>query len=277
MRVSVQMICFNAASVLPKGMLQACVAQIYPHVDEIIIVEGATMARTRKFDGDASSFTKNGGSTDGTLDILFSLPDPANKIVVERSRGWWDGKTAMCNEAANRATGDYIWQVDSDEFYHEKDVPAILQWLDADRPSAMHFFANHFWGGFHDIISKGSEHLWGADIPWKRIFRHYPGAKWISHEPPEYQLPDGRICNQQADVITREMTLARGVKLYHYGYVHQAQVDFKARFYRNPMYPKVWRDWQANHAAKLINGCCTEEFDGSHPSEIRTLITKLNA
>ena len=59
MRISVQMLAFQTETVLPGGMLGACVAQIYPHVDQITIVEGATMARSgHRWDGDATGYTK---------------------------------------------------------------------------------------------------------------------------------------------------------------------------------------------------------------------------
>lgn len=272
-KISVQMICFQAVSTLPKGMLQACVASIYPHVDQITIVEGATMCRGR-FDGDATAYTKNGGSTDGTLEALFSLPDPSNKLEIVRSKGFWNGKTMMCQEAANRSTGDYLWQIDCDEFYHEDNIAEILKVLDRERPDAMHFYAFHFWGGFDHHINRHTEHRWGNDIPWKRIFRHYQGARWITHEPPEYELPDGRRCNE-GNVITREMMLARGIRMYHYGYSHLAQAEFKARFYRNPTYPRLWHQWQNDHAAPLINGSQTEPFNGTHPCIVQNLISKL--
>lgn len=269
------MIVFNAATVLPRGMMKACIMAMYPLVDEFIIVEGATekLQAKSKFDGDARRWTTTGRSTDDTVAELFQLPDPSNKLKIFHSHGWWDGKTAMCNKSAEAATGDYIWHVDSDEFYHERDVPKILDILQRWKPDAMHFYANHFWGGFTDCIDETTGAAWGNDIPWQRIFRHQKGGHWITHEPPDYQLPDGTICNK-AKLIPRDMTLTAGIKLFHYGYVWRKQAEFKQYFFKNPAYLPLWDKWQMNKKTPLIRGATTVPFAGQHPAAIRELLKR---
>lgn len=273
MRISVQMLAFQTESTLPKGMLKACVAQFYPHVDQITIVEGATRATDpKRFDGDATSFTHNGSSTDGTIECLLSLPDPDKKIEIVRSAGWWDGKTQMANESAKRATGDYIWEISSDEFYHSSDMVKIKTLLEERKPDAVHFYANHFIGNFNYIISRGSDHLWGNNESWMRIFRNEPGSRWISHEPSEFQTASGLICNK-GNVITREETLAMGIRLFHYSYVERSQAEFKAKFYVRPEYTKMWDDFQFDKNTQWINGARGQEYVGSHPEAIQEFLT----
>lgn len=272
MKISVQMLAFQTESTLPKGMLKACVAQFYPHVDQITIVEGATKSLDpKRFDGDATSFTDTGSSVDGTIECLLSLPDPQKKIEIVRSNRFWDGKTQMANEAAKRSTGDYLWEISSDEFYNTQDIVRIKQLLEEERPDAVHFYANHFVGSFHHIINKETEHLWGNNEPWARVWRNEPGSKWISHEPSEFQLARGLICNQ-GKVVSRDQTLAMGIKLFHYSYVVKSQAHFKAKFYVRPEYIQIWEDFLLDKNTPWINGSKASEFMGEHPEEIKKLL-----
>ena len=125
MKISTGTIVLNAASILPKGMLEAQLKHLYSFSDEIFITEGATKAADHYWDGDTSWLTMDGHSTDETLNIIKCFPDPENKITVIQKKGFWNGKTEMCNEWSKRARGDYLWQIDSDEFYHEKDLKII--------------------------------------------------------------------------------------------------------------------------------------------------------
>jgi hypothetical protein len=105
-KITFGMIVFNAEKNLPNGMLSACIQNIYDFAHEIIIVEGATKAINHYFDGDTSKFTNDGKSNDRTIEIIKSFPDPKNKIKLIESKGFWDGKTQMCNEYAKIALND---------------------------------------------------------------------------------------------------------------------------------------------------------------------------
>lgn len=276
MKISVQMLAFQTESTLPKGMLEACIDQFYTHVDQITIVEGATKALDpKRFDGDATGFTEDGSSTDGTIDRLLTLKDPDFKIEVVRTKGFWDGKTSMANESAKRSGGDYIWEISSDEFYMSEDIIKIKDLLERERPDAVHFYANHFVGSFDYCINKETGHLWGNNEPWMRIWRNEPGSHWISHEPSEFQTASGLICNQ-GKVITRDETLALGIRLFHYSYVCRAQAEFKAKFYLRPEYTKMWDDFQGDKNTPWINGAKASEYIGDHPEAIQNLIETNN-
>lgn len=267
MKISVQMLAFRTATMLPSGMLQACVRQFYPHVDQITIVEGATKAVSHYFDGDASDFTIDGSSNDGTLHELFLLDDPDKKIEIVPTVGFWNGKTAMANESAKRAIGEYLWEISSDEFYRTDDILKIKALLQREKPDAVHFYAHHFVGDFNHEISEATGHLWGNDIPWQRIHRNEPGSSWVSHEPPLYRLPSGLICDQ-GKLITRQMTAALGIKLFHYGYVARSQAEFKAKFYRHPEYVQMWDSFQKDKTTPWINGSLASRYEGLHPEEV---------
>lgn len=266
-KITFGMIVFNAEKNLPNGMLSACIQNIYDFAHEIIIVEGATKAVNHYFDGDTTSFTNNGKSNDRTLEIIKSFPDPLNKIKLIESNGFWDGKTQMCNEYSKIATGDYIWQLDSDEFYHHEDIETLISILEKKKIDAVHFYANHFFGGYDYCIDE-NDNKWANQIPWMRIFRNVPGKSyWISHEPPNY-VCDGTVCNN-GKALTRDQTLALGIKLYHYSYVEIEQVKFKAIFYRNEKCLEEWNKFTANKEYKPF-GCEINKFNGEHPSIIRS-------
>ena len=266
-KITFGMIVFNAEKNLPNGMLSACIQNIYDFAHEIIIVEGATKAINHYFDGDTSKFTNDGKSNDRTIEIIKSFPDPKNKIKLIESKGFWDGKTQMCNEYAKIATGDYIWQLDSDEFYHHEDIKTLLSILEKKKIDAVHFYANHFFGGYDYCIDE-NDNKWANQIPWMRIFRNVPDKSyWISHEPPNY-VCDGTVCNS-GKILTRDQTLALGIKLYHYSYVEIDQVKFKATFYKNEKCLEEWNKFTTNKEYKPF-GCEINKFNGEHPSIIRS-------
>jgi cellulose synthase/poly-beta-1,6-N-acetylglucosamine synthase-like glycosyltransferase len=161
MKITFGCIVFNILETLPENMFEYCIQNIYEYAHEIIIVEGATKAISHYWDGDTSTFTSNGRSTDGTIEYLYKLQEKYPKIKIIIGDGFWNGKTEMCNAYASIATGDYIWQLDSDEFYHENDIIKIIRLLDLQNPDSVHFYANHFFGGFNYVIDERCSTSWG--------------------------------------------------------------------------------------------------------------------
>ena len=89
-----------------------CIRQLYPHAHEIIVVEGGSEK--------ARHICPEGRSNDGTLESLSYMKDfedPEDKITIVTKEGYWEGKDEQSQAYADRATGDYLWQVDIDEFY----------------------------------------------------------------------------------------------------------------------------------------------------------------
>lgn len=268
MKITFGMIVFNAESNLPDGMLEACIKNIYDIAHEIIIVEGATKAVTHYFDGDTSKFTNDGKSTDNTVSIIRNIPDPLNKINLIESTGFWNGKTEMCNAWARIATGDYVWQIDSDEFYHPDDIKKLISYLEKERPDAVYFNAFHFFGGIDYCIDERSFPEWGSG-PWYRLFRNVPGkSRWISHEHPIYEC-DGIICNH-AKLVDQHKSSEIGIKMYHYSYVDYKQINFKTSFYKNDIYPVAWNNFLTNKDYCPL-GAKAYKFEGQHPEIIKKL------
>jgi hypothetical protein len=264
MKISLFTIVFNVIDILPKNMFELNIQNMYEYVDEIIIVEGATKSKG-KFDGDTTNFTKNGRSSDGTIDMLKEMEKKYDKVKIIIGDGFWDGKTSMCNAISNIATGDYLWQLDSDEFYKKSDIVKIKKLLEEEKPDSIHFFANHFFGGFDYCIDERSN-KWGNNTPWKRIFRHKKGCSyWISHEPPNYVCGD-LLCDN-GKIINRYKTLEMGIKMFHYSYVIYEQVVFKQKFFRNSSYIPLWNKFKDDKNT-LIFGSKVNKFIGKHPKII---------
>jgi glycosyltransferase involved in cell wall biosynthesis len=130
----------------------------------------------------------DGGSTDKTLDKLndlkneFNTPDFEKIKVKIIPRDWDHPKHAIFDgmqkaEARNMCTGDFCWQMDSDEIVHEDDVEKILS------------LCKRFPSGGTDILSLPVVEYWGGpekiriDIqPWKwRLSLNKP---YITHGVP---------------------------------------------------------------------------------------------
>jgi glycosyltransferase involved in cell wall biosynthesis len=272
MKITFGMICFNAINNLPEGMLEMCILNVYDIAHEIIIVEGATKAITHRFDGDTSKYTTDGSSTDDTINVIKNIPDPLNKIKLIESNGFWDGKTEMCNAWASIATGDYIWQIDSDEFYHKSDMLKVKNILEKEKPDAIWFNAYHFFGGFDYCIDErgllltDDKSQWGCG-PWYRLFKNVPGkSRWLSHEPPSYYC-DGNICNDGL-LLNQNYMSENGIKMYHYSYTNYEQIKWKSDFFQYPDYITYWNKFKEDKSFKPF-GTTVFPFDGEHPEIIK--------
>jgi glycosyltransferase involved in cell wall biosynthesis len=268
MKISAFTIVFNAESTLPHNMLTLCVESMLPYVDEYFLVEGATRASGgHYFDGNTKSFTKDGRSNDGTTEVLRDLEAKYRKVKVIIGEGFWPGKTAMCNAASSLASGDYLWQIDSDEFYHQSDMEKIIHLLETKSPDEVDFYANHFTGGFNQVIDFTNGSTWGNDIPWRRIFKNTPGqSRWRSHEPPVYVNNGVPTCNGY--VMDRNATRDMGIFLYHYSYVVKSQFEFKEKFYGNSEYAEAWKRYEATGIMDIF-GIRPKLFTGEHPEIIK--------
>lgn len=103
-KISVVTVCYNAAESIEATMLSV-LNQTYPEVEYIVI---------------------DGGSTDGTVEIIKRYADRLACWVSERDRGTYDGM----NKGIARATGDFINFMNAGDTFStptvlEEFVPAI--------------------------------------------------------------------------------------------------------------------------------------------------------
>jgi glycosyltransferase involved in cell wall biosynthesis len=269
MKIAIQTILFNAEKNMPEGMLDCWLKQAEKYGDYIFITEGATKAVNHYWDGNTSFATQDGSSTDNTVEIIENFIKDKPKFFFKKSNGFWDGKTSMLNFWMNHADKpddiDYIWQIDGDEFYLDEDFEKIKNILIEQSPSQIDFFANHFWGDFNHCIDETSDGHWANAIPWSRIFKVNKHSYWLSHEPPRMHFQDF------TKVINKYETLNEKIKLFHYSYVNENQVNFKSKFYNNPEKIKLYKEWMVDKNITIFD-CTVKKFNNKHPLLINNLI-----
>lgn len=263
---------------------------IYPFAHQIIVVEGACPT--------ACKFaTKEGHSSDGTLEILKQFQreeDVEEKLIIVTSEdeghpdGFWTEKDDMSQAWARRATGNYLWQVDIDEFYHTVDIQAVIHLLEQDRTiKALTFRTLAFWGGLGYrtdgvFLRKGAQ-------DFHRVFAWGDGYRYTTHRPPTVVDERGRDVRQY-NAISADFLSNRGIYMYHYSFVFPFQVRFKFGYYDGldqvNRLSQVLRERRANWTRNyfdirnpfLIDDTSVlgqpswlVRFEGEHPEAIRQL------
>lgn len=216
---------------------------LYPFAHEIIVVEGATP-------GASNIATDDGHSRDGTLETLRTFKtseDPENKITIVTAEddghpnGFWPGeKDEQSRAYARRTTGDWLWQVDIDEFYRAEEMTQVFKMLyDEPEITAVTFKQINFWGGLNYTVD-GWYLRRGAD-QFHRLFRWGPGYSYVTHRPPTVIDNRGRDL-RQLKWIDGESLSRRGIRLYHYSLLLPKQVTEKCDYYENA-------EWAQRHGA----------------------------
>ena len=101
MKISVITTTYNSANTL-KDTIESVASQVFFGQIEYIVIDG--------------------GSTDGTLDLLAQYSDVVSMVVSEPDKGLYD---AM-NKGIRLATGDVVGMLNSDDFYTSNDVLATI-------------------------------------------------------------------------------------------------------------------------------------------------------
>jgi len=267
-----------------------CLRALYAHAHQIIVVEGACP-------GSITVSTIDGHSTDGTLGILQDFcenEDPDKKVIIitaedeGHSDGFWSGeKDEMSRAYARRVTGNYLWQIDVDEFYHDSAIEKVKTLLFSDPSiSAISFRQLQFWGGFQYLVD--SWLLRRGAHNFHRLFKWEEGYIYKSHRPPTVFNKSGTDL-REINWITAEDSLKMGLILHHYSFVFPKQVIEKAQYYKNAEWSKREKaDWWANDVFMKLSDpfrvfsvywdvSWIKRFRGEHPSSIKTLIRDIES
>lgn len=94
MKISVITVCYNAKATIERT-LQSVTQQSYPNKEFVVI---------------------DGGSTDGTLEILKKYADQIDVLVSEPDKGIYD---AM-NKGIAKASGDYLIFINADDYFYDE-------------------------------------------------------------------------------------------------------------------------------------------------------------
>lgn len=101
MLVSIITVCFNAAETI-ETTIKSIVSQTYKNIEYIVV---------------------DGGSVDGTLQILEHYRKHISVIVSERDEGIYD---AM-NKGIDLAQGDFIGIINADDWYEEDAIEKVVR------------------------------------------------------------------------------------------------------------------------------------------------------
>lgn len=96
MKISIITVAYNSSTTI-ETTLDSVQAQGYPDLEYIVV---------------------DGGSTDATLDVVRNYPGLVTQLISEPDRGIYD---AM-NKGVQRATGEVVGILNSDDFYHHSRV-----------------------------------------------------------------------------------------------------------------------------------------------------------
>ena len=257
-----------------------CLRSLYPFAHQIVVVEGG-------HEDTRAVATSDGHSIDGTVEALRCFKaeeDPLDKVEIVTRNGFWPKtdefgrhRTAQSRAYAERATGDYLWQVDIDEFYRPEDLQAVIAMLAEHREvSAVSFRTRSFFGALR-YVAESWDHLDGSR-DFNRLFRWGPGYEYVMHEPPTVVDDRGRNLRTLHWVRAEEMA-RRGVYLYHYEALIPWQVEQKVRIYQDekPEWCAGLVDWAENSYFRLghpyrvhreyRSPSWLRRYDGPHPPE----------
>jgi hypothetical protein len=267
-----------------------CLRSLYPFAHEIIVVEGG-------HEDARAVTTADGHSIDDTLEVVrrfIAEEDPENKVQLVTRDGFWPKvdergrhRTPQSRAYAERATGDYLWQVDIDEFYKPADMRAVLDMLARDSEiTAVSFNTLPFWGGL-DYRSDGWYWSRGG-TEFHRLFRWAPGYRYVTHEPPTVHDDRGRNLRQVGWVSGADMA-RRGIMLYHYDHLFPHEVRQKAAIYRlekpkscaeiekwyEESYVRLGRPFHVERHYKFPSWL--ERYRGEHPPEVVRMLADIRA
>lgn len=260
-----------------EPFIRYCLRSLYPFAHEILVVEGATESAK-------SISTLGGHSIDSTLSSIKKFieeEDPEKKITLITKEGFWKEKKEQSQAYAQKASGDYLWQVDVDEFYKKEDMRCIIQMLEKD-PSitAVSFITRSFWGGIQ----------YTSDSPYignfHRLFKWGPGYAYTNHRPPTVEN-ESRINLRSIEWIPGETLAKKNIYLYHYSLLFPKQVHEKSAYYRDVTWGdwKHMKEWEVNnyvnleHPFRVHNTYNTvswlDRYKGTHPEEIDRMMNDI--
>jgi len=267
-----------------------CLRSLYPFAHQIIVVEGG-------HEDTKSVCTPDGHSIDGTLETLYKFKneeDPENKLTIVTREGFWPKKdelgrdrTPQSRAYAERATGDYLWQIDIDEFYKADDMHFIIELLAREpRITAVTMPTRNFWGDLHYKIDGWN--LRRGAVYYHRLFKWGEGYKYVTHEPPTVVDEKGQDL-RKIKWIKGQWLAKRGIYMYHYSHLFPWQVRQKVMIYKDekPESCSGVVDWANNNYFRLNNPFNIERhhwlpswleiYKGDHPTEIKNMMADIRA
>lgn len=249
---------------------------LYPHAHQILIVEGAYPA--------SAEFARDGHSTDNTVAIVRAFmerDDPDRKVTLIQREGLWSGLTEQFGALTSHITGDYLWEIDADEFYEPEAIERVREVLTRDPSITLLAFKplNFIFDTKYRLVSGRDFHAHYPGV--YRVFRWKPGYQFVQHEPPTVGDEQGRNL-LTLHPLDQHATARLGVFLYHYWAIFQDKVEMKARTYAkrgwsiSPNMAQWAENWLTlrdpwHLQSNFRHRTWIERFDGAHPPAVSRL------
>jgi hypothetical protein len=243
---------YNTLSTYPNGMLEENIKHIYDVAHEILISEGKSICKHSK---------------DDTLLFLQTFPDSDNKIKI-CSNDYVSDLEAH-NDYLKNMTGDYLWFMMPDEFYHKNDIKKIENYLLNNKDIyKVDFYSNLFFGSWHYCFNENQK-KWANNICYSRIFKYEKDCQWLYNDPLIMSDKNGYL--PYGKMLERDETLLMGIKINAYKYITKQQVNLRDRIYKTSKFTKIW-DLCQYEKNILFQGDKLNFFEDLHPEGIHELI-----
>lgn len=181
MKISIITACYNREATI-GGAIESVLAQDYPDVEYIVV---------------------DGGSTDGTMDVVNQYRDRIARIVSEPDHGMYEA----INKGIGMATGDVVGLVHSDDFLYDSHVVSKI--VEKMEQTGADFL-------YGDGLFVGADNI-------DRVVRNWIGGSYRTWKVRHGWLPLHPTC-----YIRREVVAKRG--LYNETYKIAADSDFLLRY-----------------------------------------------
>ena len=180
-KISIITVVFNSKSSLEKT-IKSITEQEYKDIEYIII---------------------DGGSTDGTVDIIKKYEKFISVWISEHDKGIYD---AM-NKGLKKATGDYVWFLNAGDEIYSNDTLNYINSTEGD--------ADAYYGEVEYIDE------YGKNLGTRTLKKPPENLSWID-------LEKGMVVSHQSLIVKREKTV-----YYNLDYKYCADIDWMIRILKN--------------------------------------------
>jgi len=204
---------------------------------------------------------------DETLNTIKSIKSSKIKIIQSiwnenmNSKGYIYGQQKMI--AQYSCSGDWLFYIEGDELYHEKDLDHILEamhkYKDTQEVEALAFKFHHFYGNRNSVLNSPGWYRSEARIIKSSIRSYAPdGLFWVVLEKNRKgRYPKAKLLD---------------IFCYHYGWVRKEnQMNLKSK-----KVSKYWGKKETKIDYSQMDQKIITNFNGTHPSAIKTWLPKDN-
>lgn len=162
-----------------KYPFEACIKSMLDFCDEVVVMDG--------------------GSDDGTLELLEKWSLDEERLKVHKAELKWDSKRFAVFDgmlkglAREQCSMDYCWQMDSDEIVHEDDFKSIKK-IVSSFPSNVDILALpvvEYWGGKDKVRMDVNPWKWRVSRNRRNITHGVPGSLRVQEKDGTYFAKQG--------------------------------------------------------------------------------------